>query len=81
MICDMLDRFGPYQNHATALYWASRNGHHDIVKALLKAGADVDIVTSVSDQCCNIENKVYKFFFRIRDGVHYGQQVITDIWT
>ena len=42
--------FIPYQNNTTPLYVASQEGHHDVVKTLLGAGADVNVTTSdVSD--------------------------------
>ena len=42
--------FTTYQDNTTPLYMASEKGHHDIVKTLLGAGADVNITTSdVSD--------------------------------
>ena len=31
------------QINATPLYWASRNGHHDVVQSLLGSGADMNI--------------------------------------
>ena len=39
------------QINATPMYWASRNGHHDVVQSLLGSGADVNIAVmpSVSD--------------------------------
>ena len=36
----------PYQNNTTPLYAASKEGHHDIVKTLLVAGADMSMTTS-----------------------------------
>ena len=45
----------PYQDNATPLYVASKEGHHDVVQTLLAAGADMNITTSdVSDVmfCC-----------------------------
>ena len=42
--------FTSYQDNTTPLYMASEKGHHDVVKTLLGAGADVNITTSdVSD--------------------------------
>ena len=38
-----LASFSPVQNNATPLYVASESGHHDVVKTLLGAGADVNI--------------------------------------
>ena len=47
---DLFYSFTPYQNNMTPLYWASHNGHHDVVQTLVGAGADVNIATSdVSD--------------------------------
>ena len=39
------------QGNATPLYWASRNGHHDVVQSLLGSGADGNIahMASASD--------------------------------
>ena len=42
--------FTSYQNDVTPLYMASQKGHRDVVKTLLEAGANVNIITSnVSD--------------------------------
>ena len=42
--------FTSYQDNTTPLYVASQEGHHDVVKTLLVAGADVNITRSdVSD--------------------------------
>ena len=42
--------FTSYQDNSTPLYVASQEGHHDVVKTLLGAGADVNITRSdVSD--------------------------------
>ena len=38
--------FTPYQYNTTPLYVASLKGHHDVVKTLLGAGADVNITRS-----------------------------------
>ncbi len=37
----------PLQDGATALYWASRNGHDEIVRVLLAAKATVNTQTKV----------------------------------
>ena len=42
LLCSLIS----YQNNATPLYIASQNGHHDVVKTLLGAGADVNIARS-----------------------------------
>ena len=46
---DYLCSFTPSQNNITPLYVASKEGHHDIVKTLLVAGADMNITSDVSD--------------------------------
>ena len=38
--------FSSYQDNTTPLYMASQKGHHDVVKTLLGAGADVNITRS-----------------------------------
>ena len=46
----MFYSFNPYQGNETAVYLASKNGHHGVVLSLLGAGADVNIAESdVSD--------------------------------
>ena len=46
ILFDVFCSFTSYQNNATPLYWASENGHHDVVQTLLGADADVNIATS-----------------------------------
>ena len=41
----------PYQGNRTPLFTASHCGHYDVVQTLLGAGADVDVITTVSDMC------------------------------
>ena len=41
--------FTSYQDNTTPLYVASKEGHHDVVKTLLGAGADVNTTSVVSD--------------------------------
>ena len=50
----MFCSFNPYQDNTTAVYMASKNGHHSVILSLLGAGADVNIARSdVSDVMFN----------------------------
>ena len=56
---DLFRSLTPYQNNTTPLYVASEKGHHDVVRTLLGAGADVNIARSVvSGGTCNIMSHV-----------------------
>ena len=47
---NMFCSFNLYQDNRTAVYMASKNGHHGVVLSLLGAGADVNKAESdVSD--------------------------------
>ena len=61
-----------YQINATPLYVASESGHHDVVKSLLGAGAEVNIATSdVSDVTC-----VHRVHVHVYCGVIINRVVI-----
>ena len=37
-----------YQINGTPLWWASHNGHHDVVQSLLGARAEVNVATKLN---------------------------------
>ena len=43
----LMNSFELPQGHKTALIYASRNGHHDVVEELLNSGADVTLESKV----------------------------------
>ena len=57
VLFDVFCSFTSCQNYASPLHVASQNGHHDVVQALLGAGADVNIPGKKS-QCDPARNDV-----------------------
>ena len=71
--------FTPYQGNMTPLYWASENGHHDVVQTLVGAGADANIARSVSDIYGVMF--LYKYMYTLTSYYKVHALLITGLYT